>query len=94
MAVPDSSLITLLANAGIAGVFVVLFLTGMIVPKSVIDDLRAERDKLSQAVNSERDRADAAVAAAQATRDVFSALQAGADLGRKQRAADRNGGAT
>jgi hypothetical protein len=78
---PDTALLTILTNAGIAGVFVVLFLLGLIYPKTVVDDLRAERDSLRQAVMSERERADAAVAAAQATRDVFTALRAGMEMG-------------
>jgi hypothetical protein len=62
-------------------VFCVLFICGLIFPKSVVDDLKAERDYERQRGDNERDRADAAVAAAQATRDVLSALQAGVTLG-------------
>ena len=80
---PDTALLTVLTNAGVAGVFVVLFLIGLIFPKMVVDDLRAERDALRQVVQAERERADAAVAAAQAARDVFTALQAGAAMSRK-----------
>jgi hypothetical protein len=82
---PDTALLTILTNAGIAGVFVVLFLLGLIYPKTVVDDLRAERDSLRQAVMSERERADAAVAAAQATRDVFTALKAGMEMSESAR---------
>jgi hypothetical protein len=82
---PDTALLTILTNAGIAGVFVVLFLLGLIYPKTVVDDLRAERDSLRQAVMSERERADAAVAAAQATRDVFTALKAGMEMSGSKR---------
>jgi hypothetical protein len=73
---PDA-LINVLINAGVAGVFVVLFLTGLIVPKPVVDDLRTERDAARQEALAERVRGDAAVAAAQASRDVFAAIQAG-----------------
>lgn len=88
---PDSALVTILTNAGVAGVFVVLFLLGMIYPKTVVDDLRAERDSLRQAVASERDRADTAVAAAQASRDVFAALRAGAEMRHPSGGADQQG---
>ena len=88
---PDSTLITLLLNTGLAGVFCVLFLAGYIYPKSVMTDLRAERDyerKRADAAEQRADaadqRADAAVAAAQATRDVLGALQAGISLGHQE----------
>lgn len=77
---PDSALVTLLTNAGIAGVFVVLFLVGLIYPKSVVDDLRTERDAARAEASAERERGDAAVAAAQASRDVFAAIQTGMGL--------------
>lgn len=73
---PDA-LINVLINAGVAGVFVILFLTGLIFPKPVVDDLRTERDAARQEALAERTRGDAAVAAAQASRDVFAAIQAG-----------------
>jgi hypothetical protein len=78
---PDSALITVLTSAGVAGVFCILFVCGLLYPKSVVDDLRAERDYERQRADAERDRADAAVAAAQATRDVLGAIQAGVALG-------------
>lgn len=88
---PDSTLITILINSGLAGVFCVLFLAGYIFPKSVLTDLRTERDyerKRADAAEDRADaadqRADAAVAAAQATRDVLGALQAGMALGQRQ----------
>jgi hypothetical protein len=74
---PDSTLTDILVNAGVAGVFVILFLVGLIFPKTVVDDLRAERDAARQEALAERERGDAAVAAAQASRDVFAAIQAG-----------------
>lgn len=73
---PDA-LVNVLINAGVAGVFVILFLAGLIFPKAVVDDLRAERDAAKQEALAERERGDAAVAAAQASRDVFAAIQAG-----------------
>lgn len=78
---PDSTLVTVLTSTGVAGVMLVLFLLGYIYPKPVVDDLRAERNYERQRADAERDRADTAVAAAQASRDVLSALQAGVALG-------------
>ena len=72
---PDSTLLSVITGTGVTGVFCILFLLGFIVPKWVVEDLRAERDALRQAVKTEQDRADASIAAAQATRDVLIALQ-------------------
>lgn len=88
MAAPDSTLLSLITGSGVCGVFVVLFLLGFLYPKSVVEDLRAERDALRQAVRDEQERAEVAVAAAQASRDVFAALQAGMTLAQQP----RNGG--
>lgn len=89
---PESALVTLITGAGVAGVFCVLFVTGMVYPRGVVEDLRAERDALRQAVTAERDRADAAVSAAQATRDVFTAIRAGIELtAATHRTADQSG---
>jgi len=79
--VPDSALITVLTGTGCAGVFCVLFILGLIYPRPVVEDLKAERNALRMAVQAERDRADAAVAAAQTTRDLLQALQAGVSMG-------------
>jgi hypothetical protein len=81
---PDTALLTILTGTGVAGVFCVLFICGLIFPKSVVDDLKAERDYERQRGDNERDRADTAVAAAQATRDVLTALQAGVTLGHQR----------
>lgn len=78
---PDSALITVLTSAGVAGVFCILFVLGLISPKPVVDDLKRERDYERTRADAERERADAAMAAASATRDVLSALQAGVALG-------------
>lgn len=77
----DSSLLTVLTGAGVAGIFCILFLIGWVYPKSVVDDLKAERDYERQRADSQAERADAAVAAVQATTNVLGALQAGAALG-------------
>ena len=80
----DSALITVLTSAGVAGVFCILFVFGLIYPKGVVDDLKAERDYERQRADANQDRADAAIAAAQASRDVLSALQAGVTLGHQR----------
>ena len=81
---PDSTLVSILVNGGVAGVFCILFLLGWVYPKTVVADLRAERDALRVQVEAERDRAETAVAAAQTTNDVLTALQAGVVLGHRQ----------
>ncbi len=77
---PDSALISVLTSAGVAGVFCVLFVTGLIFPRSVVSDLKEENRELKGALEAERDRANAAVAAASATRDILAAIQAGKEL--------------
>ena len=81
----DSALISVLSSAGVAGVFCVLFIFGVILPKfEVVDDLKAEENKeLKSALESERDRANAAVTAATATRDILAAIQLGRSIGTK-----------
>jgi hypothetical protein len=79
--VPDSALLSVLSSAGVAGVFCVLFICGLIVPKFVVTDKDAEIAELKEAVAAERDRADASVAAAAATRDVIAAIQLGRSIG-------------
>jgi hypothetical protein len=78
--VPDSTLLSILTGAGVAGVFCVLFICGLVFPKSVIDDLKAENAELKEALEAERDRANASVAGASATRDILAAIQLGRGL--------------
>jgi nitrogen regulatory protein PII-like uncharacterized protein len=78
--VPDSALINILTGAGVAGVFCVLFIVGLIFPRPVVSDLKAEIAELKQALQAERDRSDTAVAAASVTRDVLSAIQVGQQM--------------
>lgn len=77
---PDTALISILSSAGVAGVFCVLFILGLICPRVVVTDKDAEITELKQAVQAERGRADAAVAAASATRDILAAIQVGQGL--------------
>lgn len=81
---PDSALISVLSSAGVAGVFCILFIIGAIYPKSVIADLRQEVTELKDALAAERNRADTAVAAATATRDVLAAIQLGRSIGTRR----------
>ena len=79
----DSTLLTVLTSAGVAGVFCILFVCGLIAPKFVVDDLKSEIAELKEALEAERDRANASVAAASATRDVLAAIQLGRSIGTK-----------
>ena len=76
----DSGLVTVLTGAGVAGVFCVLFILGFIYPKSVVADLKAEVAEMKEALEAERDRANTAVAAATATRDIMAAIHLGRSL--------------
>lgn len=71
---PDA-VVTILTGSGVAGVFCLLFVLGLIVPKNVYDDIKAERDSYIQALKDERQRSDSAVAAASATSNVLAAIQ-------------------
>lgn len=73
----DSTLVNILIGSGACGVFCLLFVLGWIVPKHVYDDLREENAELKAERKAERDRADAAVAAAEASKNVIAAFQAG-----------------
>lgn len=77
---PDSALISVLTSAGVAGVFCILFVIGIVFPRPVITDLKVEITELKAALQAERDRANAAVAAASATRDFLAAIQIGRNL--------------
>lgn len=81
----DSSLITpLVTGGGVAGVFCILFILGVIYPRSVITDLKTEIAELKAALAQEREASRASVTAASATRDILAALQYGRDAGREK----------
>lgn len=80
----DSTLIVILTNAGVAGVFVILFVLGLVYPRQVVTDLKSEVAELKQALAAERQKGDAGVAAATATRDILAAIQFGRDIGHEQ----------
>lgn len=50
---------------------------GWIYPRSVVQDLKEENKELKEALEAERDRANTAITAATATRDVLTAIQLG-----------------
>lgn len=75
---PDTALISILSSAGVAGAFCILFVIGLIFPRPVVSDLKEEIAELKAALKAERDRANAAVAAATTTRDIIAAFQLGA----------------
>jgi len=81
---PDTALLSILSSAGVAGVFCILFITGLVFPRSVLADLKAEIAELKEALEAERDRANTAVSAATATKDVLTAIQLGKSLGIRQ----------
>jgi len=76
----DSSLLSVLTGAGVAGIFCILFILGLIFPRSVVSDLKQENKELKEALQAQRERADAAIAGAAATRDVLTAIQLGRTL--------------
>lgn len=76
----DSTLWNVLTGAGVAGVFCLLFLLGLLFPKSVVDDLKEELREVKADRDAQRDRADAAVAAAEATRSLMAAIRYGREL--------------
>jgi hypothetical protein len=77
---PDSALLSILSSAGVAGVFCIFFIAGLIYPRAVLADKNAEIAELKEALAAERERANTAVAAASATRDVLAAIQLGQSM--------------
>ena len=72
-------IITLLENGGAIVVFIALLVTEVIVPKSRLDEMKAERDEWKRVAELNGARAEAGVLAGQAARDVFKALRDAAD---------------
>lgn len=78
----DSSIIApLITGSGAAGVFCILFVLGLIYPKPVITDLKAEIAELKAALQQEREASKAAVTAASTTTDILAAIRLGRDIG-------------
>jgi hypothetical protein len=80
--VNTGDLVTLLENGGAIVVFLALLVTEVIVPKSRLDDMKAERDEMKaerdewkRIAELDRARGEAGVLAGQATRDILRALR-------------------
>lgn len=58
----------------VALVMLALFITGQIVPKSRVDEVKEERDEWKKTAENERLRADAGVMTGQIVKDVFTTL--------------------
>lgn len=72
-------IITLLENGGAIIVFIALLVTEVIVPKSRLDEMKAERDEWKRVAEINGARADAGVLAGQAARDIFKVLHDAAE---------------
>ena len=70
----DSALITVLTNAGVAGVVVILLILGWLVPKWAYSRLEEENRHLREALEAERQRAGEAAASAGVTNQLIGAL--------------------
>ena len=71
----DSTLISVLSSAGVAGVFCLLFIAGKIYPKSAYDEIVKQRDEYKRALELERARSEASVVTGQIVRDVMTSLR-------------------
>jgi hypothetical protein len=70
----DSALITLLANAGVAGVVIVLIVAGILVPKPYYTRLEEENKLLREGRDIDRQRASEAASTAGVTNQLIGAL--------------------
>jgi hypothetical protein len=81
----DSSLIApIITGSGVAGVFCILFVLGLIYPRAVVTDLKAEITELKAALAQERETSKASITAASATKDILAAIQLGRDIGHER----------
>jgi len=74
-----TGLVPYLVNGGMAAVIAAAFMAGLIYPRSIIEDKNQQIRELSSALALERQRSDAAVAAAAVTRDILLALRGGSN---------------
>jgi hypothetical protein len=79
-----SDIITLLENAGVAGLVLILLVTGVLFTKSHVEDLKQEITELKETVrlandraDAERRRGDAAVEAAQTSNLLLAGIRKG-----------------
>lgn len=75
-----SALIPFLVNGSLAVVFLILIISQVFVPGWIYKDKKAEADELKKALELERQRGDAAVAAASATRELLQAIRSDANV--------------
>ncbi len=84
----DSAVLTVLLNAGTAGVVVFLLIFGLLVPKWIYSRLEEENKALREALQLERQRSSEAVSQAGVTNQLISALVEIADARRPDREKD------
>ena len=70
----DSTLVTVLINAGVAGVVVILLIAGWLVPKWAYSKLEQENKSLREALQLERQRAGEAASTHAVTNQLIGAL--------------------
>lgn len=70
----DSATLTVLINAGVAGVFVLLYILGVIPAPGQLKDVKEENRRLREALALERARGDTAVQATNTTNQILGAL--------------------
>jgi hypothetical protein len=70
----DNATLTVLINAGVAGVIVVLYILGVIPSPGQLKDLKEENKRLREALALERARGDTAVQATNTTNHILGAL--------------------
>lgn len=61
-------------GGGVGLIMLALFITGQIVPKSRVDEIKEERDEYKRAMEVERQRSDAAILAGSVTKDILTSL--------------------
>jgi ABC-type hemin transport system ATPase subunit len=62
-------------GGGVGLVMLTLFITGQVVPKSRVDEIREERDEWRRTAELAQQRAESAVITGQIVRDVMGALK-------------------
>lgn len=70
----DSATLTVLINAGVAGVIVLLYIIGVIPSPGQLKDLKEENRRLRDALALERARGDTAVQGVNTTNQILGAL--------------------
>lgn len=73
-------LVPYLVNGGVGALIAAAFMFGLIYPKHIVDQKDQQIRELTSALTLERQRSDAAVAAATVTRDILIALRGGTNV--------------